>query len=417
MNDTLERLLSEKGKKMDYITDGILGQSAEARKSCEGFNATLGEARFGGAALYNPLFYQGLEAYRPEELFPYSNPFGEPGLRKKWKEKILTENPSLDGEKLSLPVVTCGLTHGLWLLAQLFVDPGDPVLLPSVHWENYDTIFDVFSQGRIVPYPIFDDQLRFTAEGLARALREQTGNKAVVLLNFPSNPAGYMPSDQEMDALAEVLLSAARDEGKRIMVIADDAYFGFHYKDTCSKESVFSRLAGREENLLPVKVDGATKGEFAGGLRIGFFSAGATDAEVNGLIESKLAALIRCTVSSSSKPAQSIILRALNSADYWKTKAKLQDMIGEKAKKVLKIIENCHMEEDLVFYPFNSGYFVCFRLLRKSAWELRKILLKKHGIGVIAFTDQDVRVSFTAVEADQIEYMFETIFRAVRQEL
>jgi len=58
-------------------------------------------------------------------------------LRKKWKEKQLEENPSMKGKYFGLPIVTNALTHGLSIVGDLFLNPGDYVLMPDMFWGNY----------------------------------------------------------------------------------------------------------------------------------------------------------------------------------------------------------------------------------------------------------------------------------------
>ena len=45
--------------------------------------------------------------------------------------KMLKENPSLKASSISRPIVTNALTHGLSLVADLFVNDEDTILLPT----------------------------------------------------------------------------------------------------------------------------------------------------------------------------------------------------------------------------------------------------------------------------------------------
>ena len=44
---------------------------------------------------------------------------------------MIQENPSLEGKSFSNPIVTNALTHGLSIVADLFVDEGDAVIYPD----------------------------------------------------------------------------------------------------------------------------------------------------------------------------------------------------------------------------------------------------------------------------------------------
>jgi len=56
------------------------------------------------------------------------------------------------------------------------------------------------------------------------------------------------------------------------VVVHDDAYFGLFYDDEVMKESLFSFTVNLDENILAVKLDGATKEQYVWGLRVGFIT-------------------------------------------------------------------------------------------------------------------------------------------------
>ena len=60
-----------------------------------------------------------------------------------WSQHIRHEMP----EAYSLLVACMGLTHGLSICADLFVDSSTDVLLPAPRWGNYDVIFGMRPQG------------------------------------------------------------------------------------------------------------------------------------------------------------------------------------------------------------------------------------------------------------------------------
>lgn len=67
------------------------------------------------------------------------------------------------------------------------------------------------------------------------------------------------------------------------------------------------------------------------------------------------------------------------------------------------------------YYPFNSGYFMCLKLNRVTAEEVRVHLLNEYGIGTIALGETDLRVAFSCIEEDNLEELFDTIFKAVNE--
>lgn len=98
------------------------------------------------------------------------------------------------------------------------------------------------------------------------------GEPALAILNFPGNPGGYSPTVEEREKLKSSLLGVA--DRRPLVAICDDAYAGLVYDPEVPPSSVFWDLAGAHEQLIPIKVDGATKEfSFFGG-RVGFLTFG-----------------------------------------------------------------------------------------------------------------------------------------------
>jgi len=128
-------MLSSMGRRL-YFPKGILSQSAEAKQKATRFNATVGIATEGDGPMHLASAAKHLANITPAEAFPYAPPAGQPGLREGWRNKILAENPSLGDKRISLPVVTSAITHGISLVGDLFVDPGDCIVIPDKLWGN-----------------------------------------------------------------------------------------------------------------------------------------------------------------------------------------------------------------------------------------------------------------------------------------
>jgi len=62
----------------------------------------------------------------------------------------------------------------------------------------------------------------------AETLGKEKG-KVVIILNFPNNPSGYMPTVEEGKKLADGLIEIA-EKGIKLVVVTDDAYFGLFLK-------------------------------------------------------------------------------------------------------------------------------------------------------------------------------------------
>ena len=217
-------MLSERGKRF-YFPKGILSQSAEAKSLATKFNATIGTALEDGHAMALPSLMEELPGIDANSALLYAPSPGNPKLREAWRLKTLHDNPSLSGHPVSLPIVTNGLSHGLSLLADMFVNPGDPLIYPDMNWGNYALNFVTRAEAVPCYYKFFKDN-GFNIDAFKEALVKYSEghDKVIVLLNFPNNPSGYTPTEEEGDAIANALVELA-EKGVNVVAIIDDAYF------------------------------------------------------------------------------------------------------------------------------------------------------------------------------------------------
>ena len=419
VNPYVYEMLSEVGKKL-FFPKGILSQTAEAKEKAYRFNATIGMATEKGAPMYLPSIMKWINL-PPEKSITYAPAFGIPELRKVWKEYIYKKNPSLKGKQISLPVVTHAITHGLSVVADMWIDPEDIIVLPDKMWGNYRLIFEVRKGAKIVTYPFFTEEGKLNVKAFQDTLKEQAKkkNKLIIILNFPNNPTGYSPTISEAEQIKEVILNIA-ESGINIVVVTDDAYFGLVYEDGILKESLFSHLAQQHPRILSIKLDAATKEDFAWGLRVGFLTyAIASNHNPQPLyeaLEKKSAGAIRGSISNVNHLGQQILLSALKTSGYEKEKEEKFKILKERARKVKTILSTkTYYKEAWESYPFNSGYFMCLKIKKTDAEMLRKYLLDKYGIGVIAINKTDIRIAFSSVEEENIEELFEKIYQAVKE--
>ena len=416
-NPHVFEMLSPLGKRL-FFPKGILAQSAEAKEKAFRFNATIGIALEKGEAMHLACIHERIRDLAPNDLFPYAPAAGKQALREKWREKQLAESPSLQGKQIGRPIATNALTHGLTLVGDLFVAEGDTILLPDKFWGNYRLIYEVRKQAQIVTYPFYDGQGGFHVQGFADGIEKQAaeGKKLLVLLNFPNNPTGYSITRKEAEAICRVLIEAAR-KGARILVVLDEAYFGLFYADGLLRESLFGMLVNQDERLLVVKLDGATKEEFVWGFRVGFLTFGLGprgDLEaVYEALERKTMGAIRGSISNSPHLSQTLVLKALESPDFREQQAEKFRILEGRAKKVAKVLEDPKYDEAWTVYPFNAGYFMCLAVKDVEGEALRKHLLDAYGVGLIAAGGKDVRVAFSCIEEENIEELFELIYRGI----
>jgi phosphoenolpyruvate carboxykinase (GTP) len=425
LNDVIDRenpnvgsMLSELGKRL-YFPKGILAQSAEAKEKARRYDATIGIARENGKPMFLPSVMRYFNELTPADALTYAPATGRADLRKQWREELIRKNPSLKGKSFSTPIVTGGVTHALSLVGDLFVDKGDMVLLPDKFWENYELLFGVRFQAQLALYPFFNAGGGFNVEALRQALATRAGSwKTILILNFPNNPTGYSITKSEADAIVTLLRDTA-EEGRNLVVVTDDAYFGLFYDDEVLEESLFARLAGAHERILAVKVDGPTKEQFVWGFRAGMVTfatrAFFSDEALYGALEKKAAGAIRSAVSNCSQLGQSVLAKSMAREEQLAERQQKKAILEARAKKVHQILSAPEFKSVWEPYPFNAGYFMCVKLKGLDAETYRRHLLEKYGVGVIADGERDIRIAFSSVEESQLEDLYKQMAAAARE--
>lgn len=404
-------LLSLLGRRC-YRTKGVLSQSMEANHKAYRSNATRAVALENNSTMYLPSSRRFAPEIAPNLVYGYPSALGQIELRKQWKTKMIADNPTLGGKSFGTPIVTSGMTHGFSLIGDLFVDGGDVVVLPDKIWMNYRSIFHTKHAAEMVTYPFFNSQGKLNTEGFAESIIQAANGrqKLILILNFPHNPTGYAINAMEAKRITRAIKQVA-EQGVRLLVLVDDAYFGLWYDDNVMRESIFGWLTDLHPNILPAKIDGATKEEYAWGLRVGFLTFGLKVDEMT-LLEDKITASIRVSTSGASQLSQTMVYQAMCTPEYTAEKQQKYEILKARAQKVREVVYSPRYEELWEVYPFHAGYFMCIRLKKGNAEAVRLHLLDEHGVGVVSLGDNDLRIAFSCVEESDIQSLFDTIAQA-----
>jgi aspartate/methionine/tyrosine aminotransferase len=417
-NPHLLEMLSNIGKQL-FFPKGILSQSAEAKEKAHKLNATIGIATEADGIMCFESVKDSIRDIPPIASLTYAPSFGIPGLRKAWQVSLFEKNQSLAGKVISLPVVTCGITHGISMFADVWIDPGDVVILPDMMWGNYNMILGLRKAARIRSYPIFTSAGGFNVKAFEETVTDEArkNKKITVLLNFPHNPTGYTATHREGEQIVTILTDIAKS-GSHVLAVMDDAYFGLFYEPETLKESLFAGLCGQDPRLLAVKLDGGTKENFVWGLRVGFITYGLqakTDpVAVYDALEKKTAGCIRGNISSASHLGQSIVLKSMQNENFTAEKQDKFNILKKRAATVKKVLSDAKYQDAWDVYPFNSGYFMCLRLKSVNAEKLRVHLLETYGVGLISIENDKLRVAFSCLEENDIQALFDTVLQGVQ---
>ena len=139
------------------------------------------------------------------------------------------------------------------------VDPGDEVVIPTPHWISYADMAKVAGGVPVsVPCPQ-NNGFKPRPEDIDAAITPRT---KWVLLNFPGNPTGAVPSRAEIKALADVIM-----RHPHVWVMTDDMYEHLLY-DGVEARTLAAVEPGLKDRTLTV--NGVSKTYSMTGWRIGF---------------------------------------------------------------------------------------------------------------------------------------------------
>jgi aspartate/methionine/tyrosine aminotransferase len=90
------------------------------------------------------------------------------------------------------------------------------------------------------------------------------------------------------------------------------------------------------------------------------------------------------------------------------------DILKSRAEKVKEVLKNPKYHDAWDVYPFNSGYFMCVKLKHMNAEKLRVHLLDNYGVGLISIGEKNLRVAFSCLEYDEVEELFDTVYKGIK---
>jgi aspartate aminotransferase len=150
----------------------------------------------------------------------YGAAAGEMVLREAIARKLYRDNQlSYAAENV---VVTNGGKQGLYNIFQVFLNPGDEVIIPAPYWLSYPEMVKLAAGVPVIVNTDVEDNFKITPQQLREAITPRT---KFFVLNSPSNPTGMVYTPEEIQALAAVILESD------VWVISDEIYEKILYDD------------------------------------------------------------------------------------------------------------------------------------------------------------------------------------------
>ena len=290
-------------------------------------------------------------------------------------------------------VISNGGKHALSNIFDAILNPGDEVIIPAPYWLSYPEMVKLSDGVPVIITGTKENGYKVTAKQVEDAITEKT--KALVL-NTPSNPTGMIYTEEELRAIADVVVK------KDIYVVADEMY---EYLIYGNEKHVSIASFNEEIYKRTITCSGLSKSYAMTGWRIGYTGSTPEIAKLMSSIQSH-------ATSNPNSIAQAAAVEALNGP---------QDMVDSMKvefdkrrqymyKRVCEMPHVSTLEPKGAFYVFIDSEEVLAKEYKGqkigTTSRLAEILLEDYAVAVIPCADfgfpNYIRLSY-AISMEQIE--------------
>ncbi|WP_405209341.1 pyridoxal phosphate-dependent aminotransferase [Aquimarina sp. LLG6339-5] len=320
------------------------------------------------------------------------------------KDAIITKfkrdnNLSYDHSQI---VVSTGAKQSLYNVAQVYLNPGDEVILPCPYWVSYSDIVKLAEGVPVEVKTSIENDFKMTADQLEKAITPKT---KMIWYSSPCNPSGSIYSKDELRALADVL-----QKYPDIIVVSDEIYEHINYVGDHASMAQFEDMYERT-----VTVNGVAKAFAMTGWRIGYIGAPKAIARACNKMQGQVTSGANCI-------AQRAVITALEAPV-----SKIQYMVDEfknRRKLILDLLAEipgfeCN-EPEGAFYVFPDVSYYFGKTIDgntiKNASDFSMFLLEQANVATVtgdAFGNGNcIRISYAA-STEQIKEAINRIKKAL----
>lgn len=290
-------------------------------------------------------------------------------------------------------VISNGGKHSLTNIFTALINPGDEVIIPAPFWLSYPEIVKLAGGVPVIVKTTKEQSYKLQAEDLKKAITDKT--KAVVL-NTPNNPTGMLYTEQELRAIADVVVESD------IYVVADEMYENLVYGD---QKHISIASFGKEIYDRTITCSGLAKSYAMTGWRIGYTGSSKEIAKMMSSVQSH-------QTSNPNSIAQKAAVEALNGPQD--SVATMHAEFDKRRQYMYKRI--CEMPHVSTIEPMGAFYvFVDVSdVLGKDykgqniedTSKMAEILIEEYNVAVVPCADfgfaDHIRLSY-AISLEQIE--------------
>ncbi len=290
--------------------------------------------------------------------------------------------------------VATGGKFVIYSLLYSILNPDDEVLIPTPFWVSYPSIVGICGAKTKSIRTTSKNKFKLTPESLENAISSKS---RVLILNSPSNPSGFLYTQEELNELAKVIKNHPN-----LLVLSDDIYNRLAFDYDVSPHLLNSKLDISQQLFI---VNGVSKSYSMTGWRIGWAVGDKAIIKSMGNFQSQTTS---STVAISQKAALAAIKNGANElAEVKKLLKKRRDF----ALPLLNTIDELDVTQpDGAFYMWTNvsktyGKKFNGKLISGSN-DFASYLLEKYSVVVVPgkpFGEDDfVRISY-AINEERME--------------
>lgn len=290
-------------------------------------------------------------------------------------------------------VISNGGKHALSNVFDAILNPQDEVIIPAPYWLSYPEMVKLSDGVPVIVFATKENNYKVTAQQIQDAITDKT--KALVL-NTPSNPTGMIYTEEELRAIADVVVK------NDIYVVSDEMYENLIYGD---EKHVSIASFGEEIYKRTITCSGLSKSYAMTGWRIGYTGSSAEIAKLMSSIQSH-------ATSNPNSIAQKAAVEALNGPQD--TVEVMKKEFNKRREFMVKRVQEMPYAECIepkgAFYVFIDMSAVMGKEYKgkvlSAASDLASVLLEDYYVAVVPCADfgfpNHIRLSY-AISIEQIE--------------
>lgn len=245
-------LISQKGKDLPESPIRKLVHFADAAKT-KGIH--VHHLNIGQPDISAPKEAMEVVKNNPLDLLPYGSSEGSLSYRKALTNYYKQHQIDLSPQEI---IVTTGASEALAFTLNSICDAGDEIIIPEPFYANYNGFAAAASVNVVPVVSLFEDQ--FKLPELAEIEANVSEKTRAILLCNPSNPTGYLYTEEEITALGQLALK------HDLFFIVDEVYREFIHDSSMKHFSVL-QLKGLEQHAI--MIDSVSKRYSMCGARVG----------------------------------------------------------------------------------------------------------------------------------------------------